>query len=315
MKAGKLHITIVGFGNVGQAIGGMLMATDFPLILNVMDPSQKVVGAVLDLKQAAVTFGAKEVCLNDEQEFAEANYVIHTAGGQIPTGGDRMTVSGASIDIARQVFEGVQFKSKPIILVVANPVDVVSWFVKEFSGVSGEQVLGMGTSVDCLRLGDYLSEELDIPADEINTWVLGEHGVHMVPIWSHTLAQGKPVQSLLDAQKLEELRQATIYTPLKIKETADASVFPVCLLSIKLILGLERGKEDVLPLSAYLNKENQKLFDTEAIFLSVPVKIYNGKIQQVQGFDYAEEELQKMKRSADIVRHTSQLYKRYYDID
>ena len=78
---------------------------------------------------------------------------------------------------------------------------------------------------------------------------------------------------------------------------------------------MERGKEDVLPLSAYLNKENQKLFDTEAIFLSVPVKIYNGKIQQVQGFDYAEEELQKMKRSADIVRHTSQLYKRYYDID
>lgn len=312
MAEGNLKITLVGLGNAGRAVVGMLLATRGRFDINIQDPSEAIEGTILDLKHAAGTNGRNRIFWNDREQFESSDFVVHTAGGQIHDGGDRMAVSGASIEMARKVFEGVQFRSEPYILVVANPIDVVAYFVQKFTGISPEKIIGIGTAADTARLQYSISEFLGLEMDQVSTMALGEHGMHLVPIWSHTTAGGKNIEDLIDEAKRSELKEQTIHSPQKIRTATSASVFPTSLLCIRIIRLLDMKEEGVLPLSTSLNSENQMLFETEAIYMSVPVKISGGSLEQVKGFKYSADEIAGLKNSADIIRHSIQLYSRYY---
>lgn len=315
MGSGNLKISLVGLGNAGRAVVGMLLATRGKFDINIQDPSEAIEGSILDLKHAAGTNGKNRIFWNDRTQFENADFIVHTAGGQIHDGGDRMAVSGASIEMARKVFEGVKFRSEPFILVVANPIDVVAYFVQKFTGFSPEKIIGIGTATDSARLQYSIAEFLDLKMEQVSTMVLGEHGMHLVPIWSHTTAAGKSIDGLIDDANRTVLREHIIHSPEKIRTATSASVFPVSLLCIRIIRLLDMKEEGVLPLSTSLNAENQKLFGTDAIYMSVPVKISGGRLEQVQDFGYSADEIAHLKNSADIIRHSIQLYSRYYAAD
>ena len=221
----KLKISILGFGNVGRNIASQLVFEGHYIELNCIDVDDSQLGAYLDLEQASFLGKKVSMTWNNEEAFQNADFIIHTAGGHIPPGGDRLAVAGSTIDMIHRAYNGRSFNEDSKVIVVSNPVDVSAFYIQKFSKIKAENIYGLGTIVDSLRFEYYLAKSCDEHLTKIKAWVLGEHGKNMVPILSRTIIGGKDVRHVLSQTEIDKCLQDTISTPATIRKTQEASVF------------------------------------------------------------------------------------------
>lgn len=196
MKTRKNKIVVIGAGNVGEAIAYTLMvrvqANDIVLI-DVNEDRAK--GAALDIAHGTSFFKQVWVRSGGYEECADAQMIIITAGVARKPGQTRLELAKTNISIAKNITESImEYAKNPLILVVSNPADLITMAVRKFSGLPAERVIGSGTSLDTARFRYLLSKKLQVNIEDINAYIIGEHGDSQVPVFSSANIGGFPLK-------------------------------------------------------------------------------------------------------------------------
>lgn len=299
-----INVTLIGFGNVGSSLALLLLANPHALRLNVMEPDNQAEGAFLDLAHGLPLYLEKELHINNEELFCAADFIFFTAGTPNVAGSSRLSTTQQNSELAREIFEHRTFKPSTYIIIITNPVDLVTHAVYQFSGLPSNQVLGTGTFLDSVRLGHYLSSVSNYPATDFDALVLGEHGSSQVPIYSNTTLNGKAIldQPEFSEEDLHNAAELTKNAASEIRKTQTGTRYGVAKCAEVLFEYLLNTEERLLPLSILTNEHYRNLLQLERdICISLPVTLKNGKAEIYTELQLSEKELEAFRKSASIL--------------
>ncbi|MFC1627749.1 malate dehydrogenase [Gemmatimonadota bacterium] len=301
---GAKKITVVGGGHVGSTTAQYCAMEELAEQIVLVDIIEDMpMGKALDLWESAPIngFDARTVGANDYGKSADSDIIVITSGLPRKPGMSRDDLREANVEIARIVTEGVVKESpNAIIIMVANPLDVMTWVSWKVSGFPKNRVMGMAGILDSARFRSFIAEKLDVSAEDVQAMVLGGHGDSMVPLPSITTVGGIPLPQLMDAETIEALVDRTrkgggeIVGLLK---TGSAFYAPAAA-AAQMVKSIVRNKKRILPCAAYLEGE----YGIEGTFVGVPCKLGTNGIEEIIKIDLTDEELKALQHSADLVK-------------
>lgn len=299
-----IHITVVGFGNVGSVLSVMLLNAFEGISLNVMDPDPNREGAFLDLAHGMSLYNNREFHVNDEELFNAADFIFYTAGTPNKHGGSRLSTAKENIALTKQIFQGRFFKKEPYVIVITNPVDIVTHRVYEYTNLPENKVIGTGTLLDSVRLSYYLSELTSTHPDDYNAMVLGEHGDSQFAVYSHTKYKEKLVEemTMFTPDILEEAEILTRNAAFQIRETQKGTTYGVAKCAVKILEALLNDVIHVYPLTLRTTEHYMRLLALDfPIHISMPAKISAEGIFVLEDINFSQSELESYRKSAAIL--------------
>lgn len=299
-----INVTVIGFGNVGSTLALLLLNNKHPLRLNIMEPDESAEGAFIDLAHAMPLYDQKELFINNEEQFLSAQFIYFTAGTPNQKNTSRLTTAQQNKKLAKEIFNPRSFLKNPFVIVITNPVDIVSYAVYQYSGLPAERVFGTGTMLDSVRLAYYLSILSGKHASDFNALVLGEHGSSQVPIYSLTTVKGKPIleSSTFTIRLLERAKQLTEGAAAHIRQTQAGTTYGVAKCAEVLLNYLLGEEERVLPLSMLTNPFYREMLQLkEDIYISCLTTIQKGEVKMANNNNLSPEELEAYRKSAAII--------------
>lgn len=220
-----MQIAIIGFGETGSCITSLIIHEYADIIIHVLDPSDDISGRLLDMQHAAA-FRNIEITFNNSNSLSLADYIFYCAGARNAKDGDRISVTQQNKELIEVIFGNVKLKSTVKIIVVTNPVELISTWISEYFNHE-IVVVGTGTLLDTYRFKFLLSKSLNVLPNEVEAIVIGEHGQGMTPILSQTKAKGKLIQSLLSENELSRLTKDLKDSAKTIRLTEEATKYGV----------------------------------------------------------------------------------------
>ncbi len=297
-------ITVVGAGNVGATAAQRLAEKELARQVILVDVVEGIPqGKGLDQWQSAPIegFDSRIIGTNGYDETADSEIVVITAGIARKPGMSRDDLLNTNAGIVREVSAQVKRSSpEAIIIMVSNPLDVMSYVAMKTTGFPRERVIGMAGVLDTARYRAFLAEAMDVSVEDIQAMVLGGHGDTMVPLISYTTVSGIPVTQLLDRSRLDAIVDRTrdggaeIVKHLK---TGSAYYAPSAA-TVQMCEAIVRDKKRILPCSAWLEGE----YGLSGLFLGVPCKLGRRGLEQILEVELTSRERIELGKSADAVR-------------
>ncbi len=302
-------ITVVGGGNVGataaQRIAEKELAREVVLIDVVEGIPQ---GKALDQWQSASIegFDSRVIGTNGYEEAAGSGIFIVTAGIARKPGMSRDDLLQTNARIVREVSENIaRVAPDSIIIMVSNPLDVMSYVAMQASGFPRERVLGMAGVLDTARYRAFIALELDVSVEDIQAMVLGGHGDTMVPLISYTTVSGIPVTQMMERSRLDEIVDRTRKGGAEIVgylKTGSAYYAPSAA-AVQMAEAIVKDKKRILPCAAWLQGE----YGMRDLFLGVPCKLGRGGLEKIIEVELTDEEREALEQSAEAVREPMRL--------
>jgi malate dehydrogenase len=304
-------ITVVGAGHVGEVAAQRLAEKELAREIVLIDIVEGIPqGKSLDQWESAPIegFDSRVIGANDYGPAAGSDMFIVTAGIARKPGMSRDDLLRTNVEIVSSVGKEIK-KSSPnaMIIMVSNPLDVMSWVMKQVTGFPRERVVGMAGVLDTARYRSFLAEALDVSVEDIQAMVLGGHGDTMVPLVSYTTVSGIPVTQLIDSKKLDAILDRTRKGGAEIVgylKTGSAYYAPSAG-AVQMAEAIIKNKKRILPCSAYLEGE----YGMEGIYLGVPCKLGENGMEAVIEVDLSAAEAEALKKSGDAVRSTQDIVK------
>lgn len=297
-------ITVVGAGNVGATTAQRLAEKELARTVVMVDVAEGIPqGKGLDQWESAPIegFDSRIVGTNGYDETAGSDIVVITAGIARKPGMSRDDLLNTNAGIVKQVSEQIK-KSSPnaILIIVSNPLDVMSYVAKEVTGFPRERVLGMAGVLDTARYRSFLAEALDVSVRDIQAMVLGGHGDTMVPLISYTTVSGIPVTQLIDKAKLDAIVDRTRSGGaeiVKFLKTGSAYYAPSSA-AVQMCEAIVLDQKRILPCAAWLEGE----YGMKDLFLGVPCKLGRKGLEQILEVALTDAEKAELAKSAEAVR-------------
>jgi len=299
-------ITVVGAGHVGATTAQRLAEKELAREVVLVDILEGIpTGKGLDQTQSGPVegFDSRVIGANDYELAAGSDLFVVTAGIPRKPGMSRDDLVKTNADIVKSVsLEIKRVAPDSIVIVVSNPLDVMTWVAKEVTGFPRERVMGMAGILDTARYRAFLSEAIDISVEDIQAMVLGGHGDSMVPLISYTTVSGIPVTQMISGDKLEAIVQRTrkgggeIVSHLK---TGSAYYAPSAG-AVQMVEAIAKDKKRLLPCAAWLEGE----FGLSGLFVGVPCKLGAGGLEKIVEIDLTPEEQAALEKSAEAVKST-----------
>ncbi|HML68598.1 MAG TPA: L-lactate dehydrogenase [Clostridia bacterium] len=213
MLQGKSKIAIIGAGYVGAAIAYNVAINRTASEIVLIDVNNdKAMGEALDINHGLCHLGQMNIHAGDYSECANCDAIVMTAGLNRKPGETRLDLATKNIPVAKSITENImKYYNHGVIIVVANPADVLTYLIQKWSGLPASKVFGTGTALDSARFRFYLAQRLNVDIQNVHGYIIGEHGDSQVPVWSATQIAGQSVDiycksmgiPLSDAEKLD----------------------------------------------------------------------------------------------------------------
>jgi malate dehydrogenase len=206
-------ISIIGAGKVGSAAAFNIAKEHIADVLLVDLYEELAKGEALDIMQAApaVEFDGKIMGTNNFADMANSELVIIIAGQGRKPGMTRIDLMNGNAKIVRSIVKEVaKYASNCNLMVVTNPVDIMTYVARKESGLPPEHVFGMGNILDTLRFRSYIAQALGVSRQDTHALVIGEHGDTMVPLVEYASISGIPITSLLSREQINDIIQETV---------------------------------------------------------------------------------------------------------
>ena len=297
-------ITVVGAGNVGATTAQRLAEKELARNVVLVDIQEGIPqGKGLDQWESAPIegFDSRVTGTNTYEEAAASDIVVVTAGIARKPGMSRDDLLNTNAGIVKQVSENIRDTSPDaIIIMVSNPLDVMSYVAKQVTGFPRERVLGMAGVLDTARYRSFIAEALDVSVRDIQAMVLGGHGDTMVPLISYTSVSGIPVTQLMSAEKLQSIVDRTRNGGaeiVKYLKTGSAYYAPSAA-AVQMCEAIVRDQKRILPCAAWLEGE----YGMTGLFLGVPCKLGRGGLERILEVELTAAEREALQKSADAVR-------------
>jgi malate dehydrogenase len=298
-----MKVTVVGAGNVGATVADTLAQKDIVkeiVLIDIVDGLPQ--GKALDIQQAAPIhlFDTRVTGTNDYAETADSDICVITAGLPRKPGMSRDDLLSKNADIVRSVTEQfVAHSPNAIIIVVSNPLDVMTYVAYMASGFPNNRVMGMAGVLDTARYRAFLSVELGVSVRDIQALLMGGHGDTMVPLPRYTTIGGTPITKYVDEARLNEIVERTKFGGGEIVKLMGTSAwYAPGAAATEMVEAIVKDSGRVLPCAAWLTGQ----YGLNELFIGVPVRLGRNGIEELIEVDLDENEQSLLNSSAESVR-------------
>ncbi len=302
-------VTVVGAGNVGATCANVLAHKDLVKEIVLLDIQGDLArGKALDSWQQAPIdhYSTHLKGTEDYKETANSDIVVITAGVPRKPGMSRDDLISTNAKIVNMVTKSIMEHSKnPIIIVVSNPLDVMTYAAYKASGLDSTRVFGMAGILDTARYRAFLAEALKVSPKEIQAVLMGGHGDTMVPLPRYTTVSGIPVTEMIDDDKLDAIVERTKMGGGELVKLMGTSAwYAPGAAAAQMVEAIVRDENRIFPCCVLLNGE----YGMKDIFLGVPVKLGAKGIVQLLELKLNSDEMELLKSSAEHVRAVMEVY-------
>lgn len=308
----KRKVVIIGDGAVGSTTAYTLMLSNYIREIAIIDVNKpKAEGDALDMIHGMPFVSPKIIKAGEYQDIIDAHVVIITAGVGQKDGETRIDLLKRNL----RVFDSIIESMKPyvhkdlIVLVVTNPVDILTYYTYKNLDLPKEQVIGSGTVLDTARLKAAISEDTRVDSRNIHTFVLGEHGDSEVPAFSVTTIGGIPLEKFCERcgrckggqlRKLFDLHTKVKNAAYEIIAKKGATYYAVALAVSRIVEAIINNTNSVLTVSTYIEDEEE--FGIKDFYFSLPCIVNEKGIERVLKLDYSQAEKESLIASGNKIK-------------
>ena len=304
----KPKISLIGSGQIGGTLAHLIALKELGDVV-LFDVAEGIAkGKALDLSQSTAIDGLNVSITgtNSYTDTSNSDVIIIKAGVPRKPGMTRDDLLGINLKIIKQVAEGIKDTSpNAFVICITNPLDVIVMALQKYSGLPKNKVIGMAGVLDTSRFKFFLSQELNIPISQVDSFVLGGHGDTMVPVPNRTTVSGKPLLDVIKEGKISEERLNEIIDRtrnggaevVKLLETGSAFYGPAAS-GVEMAESYLKNLKKTLPCAAHLNGQ----YGVKDLYLGVPVVIGSNGIEEVIELTLDDEEKKYFDISIDAVR-------------
>ena len=303
----KRKVSIIGAGFVGATTAYALMNSGIATEICIYDINMdKAIGEVMDLVHGTSFVKPVNVYAGSLEETKDSDIVIITAGVGQKEGETRLDIIGKNY----KVFQGfvpeiARLSPNSILLVVSNPVDVLTYITYKLSGFPKERVIGSGTVLDTSRLKYVLGKYFNVNNTNIHSYVIGEHGDSEVVTWSNGRVGGEDFDMYAKQLDLEWDNDIKKVIEEDVKNAAyeiisrkKATYFAVALAVNRIVEAIFRNENSILTVDSLFEGQ----YGIEDMYLAIPTIVNRGGAQEIIQISLADDELNRLKESATILK-------------
>lgn len=302
-----MKVSIIGGGGlVGSCAGFALQCGGVVREIAMLDVNQEAaVGHALDLQHGGPSVADQKIVGGGYEHIADSDFICITAGLRRKPDESRLDLINRNTDLFMQILGDVKAagpKSSAIVLVVSNPVDILTYVAAMKLGLPQRQVIGLGTQLDTIRFRSLIAAQLNAPPTQVNALILGEHGDSMVPIWSSATIAGVPLEKYpgWNTALAGELFTRTKGSGAEVIKRKGGAGFAVGIAIRDVIEAIALDRRCLLPVSTVQNG----CYGIRDVALSVPTLVgRQGVLEQLQ-IDYWPKEIQGLRASGAALRKT-----------
>jgi len=296
-------VTVIGAGNVGATTAQRIFERELADVALVDIVPGLAAGKALDMMESAPVVRTDRCIVgSDDYEIVSgSDVIVITAGLPRKPGMSREDLLQKNAEIVRSVVEKCA-KQAPdaIMIVVSNPLDVMTHLAYRVSGFDKRRVMGMAGVLDSARFQYFIADALNVSVKDVSAVVLGGHGDQMVPLPRYSTVCGVPVTELLPADKIDELIERTRRAGAEIVEllkTGSAYYAPSAAI-LSMVESILLDAKRVQPVSVLLDGE----YGIHGVFVGVPVSLGKGGVERVIELELTDSELELLHKSVESVR-------------
>lgn len=306
MKAKRRKVVIIGAGSVGTAYIYALLQTGLAAEIALIDIDEKAVaGEVMDLSHGLPFIPPVSIHAGDYSDCRDAHLIVVTAGTKQKPGQSRTDLVRNNASIIRSICESIKEHSTDAVLVmVTNPVDILTHIALHHLGWPRQRVIGSGTVLDTARLKYMLSRHCGIDARNVHAYVLGEHGDSEVVAWSMAHIAGVPIerycqlcQGCVARQQHKRIAEQVRDSAYHIIDYKGSTYYGIGMSLVRISEAILRDEHSVLTVSVELEGE----YRFTDVCLSVPCVVGENGIERIIDVGLSIEEDRALKASADVL--------------
>ncbi len=302
-------VTVVGAGNVGATVANVLAHKDIVKEVVLVDIVGDLArGKALDSWQQAPIdhYSTSLKGTSDYKDTANSDIVVITAGIPRKPGMSRDDLISTNANIVTSVVKSIMEHSKnPIIIVVSNPLDVMTYAALKASGLDRTRVFGMAGILDTARYRAFLATELNVSPKDIQALLMGGHGDTMVPLPRYTTVAGIPVTELIDGDKLNAIVERTkVGGGELVKLMGTSAWYAPGAAAAQMVEAIVKDENRIFPVCVQLTGE----YKLNNVFVGVPVKLSKKGIEQIIELNLNNDEMGLLHASAEHVREVMEVF-------
>lgn len=310
-------VAVVGVGAVGSTTAFSLMTRGVASELVLVDVDEaRATGEMMDLSHGAYFTPPVDIRTGGYEDCRDADVVVVTAGAAQREGETRLELLERNVDIFEEMVPQIAdaIDDDTILLVVTNPVDVLSYVTWELSDLPHEQVIGSGTVLDTSRFRHVLSERCDVDPQNVHGYVVGEHGDSEVPLWRSTNVAGVPIDEYiaqrgdtLDAETKSDLTEQVRQAAYEIIDRKGMTNYAIALAATEIVEAVLRNEHSVLPVSTLTTGQ----YGIDDVYLSLPCVLGRSGVREVIEPVLSEDERAGLRASATVLDESRHQLDRY----
>jgi len=306
----KPKVSIIGAGNVGSSFAFALMISGIAREIVIIDKdTKKAAGECMDLNHGLSFTHPTTISSQDYEGCSGSDIVVITAGARQKPGQTRIDLVQTNTDIFKQIIPQItKYAKEAIILVVTNPVDILTYVTLKISGLPANRVIGSGTALDTSRFRYLISEHCKVDPRNVHAYIIGEHGDTELPVWSNASIGGMKIEKYCPTCKnsdncdhgkeLEKLFDEVKDAAYKIIEAKGATYYAVALALVRITEVILRDENSVLPVSTLIKDYN----GINDVCLSLPSIVNKNGVEHFLRIDLSKEEQGQLKHSANTLK-------------
>ena len=300
-------VAVIGTGFVGSSSAFALMESGLFTEMVLIDADKnRAEGEALDISHGLPFARPMKIAAGDYDDIVDAAIIVVTAGAGQKPGETRLDLVKKNVAIFKSIIPEIAKRNcKGILLIVANPVDILTQVAVKLSGFPENRVFGSGTTLDSARLKYLLGEHLQVDARSVHAWIIGEHGDSEIVAWSSANVSGVPISEFCEMrgytkhdEHMEEIAQGVKNSAYKIIEKKKANYYGVAMAVRRICEAIIRDEKSVLPVSSI----QHDTYGIEGVTLSMPAIVGKDGIEKQVKIKLNEKEQEALKKSAGALK-------------
>lgn len=302
-------VVMIGCGFVGAACSFAIMQSGLFSEMVLIDADKsKAEGEALDISHGVPFAKPIKIYAGDYDDIKDASLVIITAGANQKPGETRLDLVKKNISIFKSIIPEIKKrKFNGVLLIVANPVDILTTVALKLSGLPENKVIGSGTVLDTARLKYELGNHLNVDSRSVHAFIIGEHGDSEIAAWSSANVSGIPLHKFCEMrghfnheEAMERIAESVKNSAYEIIEKKKATYYGVAMAVKRICEAIVRDEKSILPISSMMKGD----FGINGISLSMPAIVGKDGVECLVPIQLNEEEISKLQKSAKTLSDT-----------
>ena len=313
MKVNSRKVAVIGCGFVGSSSAFALMQSGlFSEMVLIDADTKRAEGEAMDISHGISFARPMQIYAGNYDDITDAAIIVITAGANQKPDETRLDLIKKNAAIMKSIVGEIKKRDfGGILLIVSNPVDILTLIALKESGYTSNRVIGCGTVLDTGRFKYLLGEHLDVDSRSVHAFIIGEHGDSELAAWSNARIGGLKVNDFCELrghfnheQSMKKIFENVRNSAYEIIERKHATYYGIAMAVKRICEAIVRNEKSILPVSSLMTGE----YGLNDVVLSIPAVVDETGVQKVIPIELNDEELTKLKDSANILKDIAKDY-------